>query len=44
MLHLVIEGSPRRNYARKYEAWRAEEKACEKLCLPVSIQKDYTKS
>ena len=25
-------------------AWRVEEKACEKLCLPVSTQEDCTKS
>jgi len=25
-------------------AWRVEEKACEKLCFPVSIQEDCTKS
>ena len=25
-------------------AWRAKRKACEKLCLPVSIQEDCTES
>ena len=34
----------RKNNARKYEAWREEEKAYEKSILPVSICEDCTES
>ena len=35
---------PKKNYARKYEAWRVKEKVCERPLTIYEQQRDYIES